>query len=61
MQRHGVPRSQVDCLFSTLQYTMHQVCPGYGDSEKFYGGKFWMISMHGIGQAMEQAPLYGLF
>jgi hypothetical protein len=38
MQRNGVPRQVVDCLFSTLQQACHRVRTGYGDSLSSYGG-----------------------
>jgi hypothetical protein len=56
MQRNGVPRSTVDCLFSTLQNAKHQVRTGYGDSSKSYGGDAWITPMHGIGQGNGAGP-----
>jgi len=56
MQRNGVPRSAVDCLFSTLQNAKHQVRTGYGDSSKSYGGDAWITPMHGIGQGNGAGP-----
>lgn len=50
MQRHGVPRSAVDCLFTTLQDAKHRVRTGYGDSDLSYGGANWVTPMHGRGQ-----------
>jgi hypothetical protein len=38
MQWNGVPKSAIDCLFSTLQNAIHQVRMGYGDSTSHYGG-----------------------
>ncbi len=54
MQRNGVPRSAVDCLFSTLQNAKHQVRTGYGDSSKSYGGDAWITPMHALDKAMAQ-------
>jgi hypothetical protein len=56
MQRNGVPRPAVDCLFSTLQYASHQVRTGYGDSSSSYGGSKWITPMHGIGQGNGVGP-----
>ncbi len=56
MQRNGVPRSAVDCLFSTLQNAKHQVRTGYGDCSKSYGGDAWITPMHGIGQGNGAGP-----
>jgi hypothetical protein len=56
MQRHGVPKAAVDCLFTTLQHATHQVRTGYGGSIEFYGGNYWLIPMHGIGQGNGAGP-----
>jgi hypothetical protein len=48
MQRNGAPKAAVDCLFSTLQHTTHQVRTGLGDSTTYYGGSCWLIPLHGI-------------
>jgi hypothetical protein len=56
MQRNGVPKSAIDCLFSTLQNAKHQVRTGYGDSTSFYGGSEWVIPMHGVGQGNGAGP-----
>ncbi len=50
MQRNGVPKPAVDCLFTTLQNATHQVRTGHGDSSTIYGGPNWTTPMHGIGQ-----------
>jgi hypothetical protein len=56
MQRNGVPRLVVDCLFSTLQNATHKVRTGYGDSTQTYRGSNWTIPMHGIGQGNGAGP-----
>jgi len=56
MQRNGVPKAAVDCLFSTLQNATHQVRTGYGDSTSSYGGSCWLIPLHGIGQGNGAGP-----
>ncbi len=56
MQRNGVPRAAVDCLFTTLQEARHQVRTGYGDSYLSYGGSDWVTPMHGIGQGNGAGP-----
>jgi hypothetical protein len=47
MQRHGVPKPAVDCLFTTLQD---------GDSDNSYGAANWVQPMHGIGQGNGAGP-----
>ncbi len=56
MQRNGVPKAAVDCLFSTLQCATHHVRTGYGDSQTSYGGPNWVTPMHGIGQGNGAGP-----
>jgi hypothetical protein len=50
MQRVGVPKSVINCLFTPLQEAIHQVRTGFGDSKTYYGGKVWLVPIHGIGQ-----------
>jgi hypothetical protein len=57
MQRNGVPRPAVDCLFSTLQNARHQVRTGYGDSSSSYRGLGHHTPMHGIGQGNGAGPV----
>ncbi len=38
MQRVGVPKAAVDCMFSTLQLAKHYVHTGLGDSIRYYTG-----------------------
>jgi len=56
MQRMGVPKAAVDCLFTTLQTAIHRVRTGYGDSKEHYGGQTWLIPFHGIGQGNGAGP-----
>jgi hypothetical protein len=56
MQRVGVPKSIINCLFITLQEAVHQVRTGFGDSKSFYGGKVWLVPIHGIGQGNGSGP-----
>ena len=56
MQRVGVPKSIINCLFTTLQEAVHQVRTGFGDSKSFYGGKTWLVPIHGIGQGNGAGP-----
>ncbi len=56
MQRNGVPKNVVDCLFTTLQNATHKVRTGYGDSSISYGGPNWTTPMHGIGQGNGAGP-----
>jgi len=56
MQRVGVPKSIINCLFTTLQDAMHQVRTGFGDSKESYGGSVWLVLIHGIGQGNGAGP-----
>jgi hypothetical protein len=56
MQRVGVPKSVIKCLFSTLQNVIHRVRTGYGDSSASYGGDVWLIPIHGIEQGNGAGP-----
>jgi len=56
MQRVGVPKKVVDCLFTTLQEAVHQVRTGYGDAVATYGGELWLVPIHGIGQGNGAGP-----
>jgi len=56
MQRVGVPKNVVKCLFTMLQDAFHRVCTGYGDSTQTYGGEVWLVPIHGIRQGNEAGP-----
>jgi hypothetical protein len=56
MQRVGVPKSVIKCLFSTLQNAIHRVRTGCGDSSASYGGEVWLIPIHSIGQGNGAGP-----
>ena len=56
MQRHGVPKVAVDCLFTTLQDAEHKVRTAFGDSSLSYGGNNWVVPIHGIGQGNGAGP-----
>jgi hypothetical protein len=57
MQRMGVPKAAVDCLFSTLQTASHKVRSAFGDSETTYGGLDDSgLPMHGICQGSGAGP-----
>jgi len=53
MQRVGVPKNIINCLFTTLQ---EAVRTGFGDSKSSYGGKVWIVPIHGIGQGNGAGP-----
>jgi hypothetical protein len=42
MQRQGVPKSAVKCLFTTLQGSIHCVRTAFGNSTATYGGLGWV-------------------
>jgi hypothetical protein len=50
MQRVGIPKNVINCLFTTLQEAIHRVRTGFGDSKEHYGGKVWLVPIHRIGQ-----------
>jgi hypothetical protein len=56
MQRVGVPKNVINCLFTTLQEAVHQVHTGFGDFKTHYGGKVWLVPIHGIGQGNGAGP-----
>jgi hypothetical protein len=56
MQRVGVPRFAVDCMFTTLQLAHHQVRTSFGDSVGTFGGPPFSKPIHGIGQGNGAGP-----
>ncbi len=56
MQRVGVPKHIINCLFTTLQDAVHKVRTGFGYSKESYGGKVWLVPIHGIGQGNGAGP-----
>jgi hypothetical protein len=56
MQRQGVPKPAVQCLFTTLQNAIQCIRTAYGDSDISYGGSGWTKPMHGIGQGNGGGP-----
>jgi hypothetical protein len=56
MQRVGVLKNVINCLFTTLQEAIHKVRTGFGDSKQHYGGKVWLVPIHGIGQENGAGP-----
>jgi hypothetical protein len=56
MQRVGVPKTIIKCLFTTLQEAIHKVQTGFGDSKSHCGGKVWLVPIHGIGQGNGAGP-----
>jgi len=56
IQRVGVPKNIVNCLFTTLQEAVHRIQTGFGDSEANYGGPVWLVPIHGIGEGNGAGP-----
>jgi hypothetical protein len=50
MQRMGVSKNAVNCLFTTLQEAVRQVLTAYGEFLQTYGGRVWLVLIHGIGK-----------
>ncbi len=55
MQRVGVPKNIINCIFSTLQEAIHKVRTGYGDSKAHYGGKVWLVPIHSWNRARKRS------
>jgi hypothetical protein len=56
MQRVEVPKNIINCLFTTLQEAIHRVRTGFRDSKDHYGGRVWLVPIHGIGQGNGAGP-----
>lgn len=56
MQRVGVPKNIVQCLFTTFHEAVHRVRTRFGDSQASYGGPVWLIPIHGIRQGNGAGP-----
>jgi hypothetical protein len=58
LRRQGIAKSEVVCMFSTLQNLEHTIRTAYGDSEETYGGDLWVIlPMQGVYQGNGAGPL----
>jgi hypothetical protein len=58
LQRQEIAKSEVVCMFSTLQNLEHTIRTAYGDSEETYGGDLWVIlPMQGVYQGNGAGPL----
>ncbi len=56
MQRVGVPKNIINCLYTTLQEAIHKVRTGFRDSKDHYGGPVWLVPIHGVGQGNGAGP-----
>lgn len=56
MQRFGVPKNTVRCLYRVLQEAHHRIATGYGVSEPKYGGPSQIPPVQGEGQGNGKAP-----
>ena len=56
MQRVGMPKGPVACMFKTIQDLKHSVCTVFGDSTREFGGHLWIIPVHGVGQGNGAGP-----
>jgi hypothetical protein len=54
LQRQGISKPEVVCIFSTLQNLEHTIRTAYGNSEDTYGGDMWVIPMQGVYQGNYQ-------
>jgi hypothetical protein len=60
MQRVSVPKSIINCLFTTLQDAIHKVRTGFGDSKEYYGGSVWLCEFMALGKGMAPDQQFGL-
>jgi hypothetical protein len=51
-----MPKSIINCLFTTLQDAIHKRRTGFGDSKEYYGGSVWLVPIYGIGQGNGTGP-----
>ena len=56
MQRQGVSRNNVICMFSTIQQLRHTVRTAFGDSTTSFGRELWLAPLHGVGQGNGAGP-----
>ena len=60
MQRLGVPRSIINCLFTTLQEAIHKVRTGFGVSKAHYADRCGLYQFMELDKETVQAQLSGL-
>ena len=56
MQRMGVDRAPIVCMFTTIQKLEHYIRTIYGDSEYNFSGKLWTVPIQGVGQGNGAGP-----
>jgi hypothetical protein len=56
MRRQRVAESEVVFTFTLIQNLEHKIGTAYGDSDKTYGGKLWVIPMQGVYQGHGAGP-----
>ena len=47
LQRHSISKSEVTCVFATLQNLEHTMQCAYGHSSASYGSNIWALPLQG--------------
>ena len=56
MQRQGVHRNNIVCMFTTIQRLRHTVRTAFGDSATGFHRDIWLAPLHGVGQGNGAGP-----
>ena len=56
MQRVGLPKEPIICMFTTIQNLNHYIRTVFGDSEISFSGALWVIPIQGVGQGNGGGP-----
>ena len=56
MQRQGVGKNNITCMFTTIQKLTHTVRTAFGDSESSFTQDLWATPLHGVGQGNGAGP-----
>ena len=56
MQRQGVGKNNIICMFTTIQKLTHTVRTAFGDSESSFTQELWATPLHGVGQGNGAGP-----
>ena len=61
MQRMGVPKEPLVCMFTTIANLEHNIRTAYGDSLETFGGELYALelSLNGVGQGNGAGPAFG--
>lgn len=56
LQRVGVPRAPLVCIFTTIRNLEHRIRTVYGDSDIGFSGRLWTTPIQGVGQGNGAGP-----